>query len=285
MAATSFQQSILDSELPQSLTSFIDLQQHFGAEFEGLNTVEVGDRFASFVQKLIPQTDVGSDFDTPVINTKRSNDGGVDLTAQGKDGRSVLYIQAKFSVDRADTIDNVISKFQSYYTTAHSTPTNVKQGVLELDTRVVHFLLVTLSPIDKIIENYKNKNFASKAFFDKCDAEDRVKFLHGFQILSTLQAAYRKMHEIPANLTLNLEREPVCVNSVYLGVVSAKELQRLYTEFGDALFFENIRDFLGVQKERPGRSTPNEDITKTIKNEPEKMLARNNGIDHRTHLV
>src|SRR6266496_2482329 len=48
---------------------------------------------------------------------------------------------------------------------------------------------------------------------------------------------------------------------------------------GDALFFENIRDFLGVtSQERTGRKTPNKEIIKTVTTEADKMLSRNNGI-------
>lgn len=44
------------------------------------------------------------------------------------------------------------------------------------------------------------------------------------------------------------------------------------------LFFENIRDFLGIAKDRPGRTTPNQEINRTVLEHPEKMLERNNGI-------
>jgi len=263
---------------PLSLATIEDLRQHIRAEFEQHTSTEKGDKFAQFVQKLVPQTDAGHDFERPVINPKRANDGGVDLTAQGRDGRSVLYIQAKLTIDRAETIDNVVSKFQDYFTNSHVRSGNSAQAVLDLDSRVVHFMVVTLSPLENIIEKYKNKNFGSKKFFDECDEEGRISFIHGQQVLSTLRAAYRKSHQIPADLTINLVTEPIKVNNVYLGAVSGQELQRLYSEFGDALFFENIRDFLGLPKERAGRSTPNQEIIKTIRDTPDKMLQRNNGI-------
>ena len=46
------------------------------------------------------------------------------------------------------------------------------------------------------------------------------------------------------------------------------------------LFFANVRDFLGVQKgsDKVGRTTPNNEIMKTINTAPEQLLARNNGI-------
>ncbi len=46
----------------------------------------------------------------------------------------------------------------------------------------------------------------------------------------------------------------------------------------DALFFENIRDFIGPAKgrERVGRTAPNDEIIKTITTCPGKMIERNN---------
>ena len=56
---------------------------------------------------------------------------------------------------------------------------------------------------------------------------------------------------------------------------------------GDALFFENIRDFLGTTSGKvvTNRSTVNEEIIKTISKEPDKMLARNNGLTFRATKV
>ena len=61
----------------------------------------------------------------------------------------------------------------------------------------------------------------------------------------------------------------------------------LYDKHGDALFFENIRDFLGTTSGKvvTTRSTVNQEIINTIKNEPGKMLARNNGLTFRASEV
>jgi hypothetical protein len=67
---------------------------------------------------------------------------------------------------------------------------------------------------------------------------------------------------------------------VYIGGIRGADLTRLYREHGDALFFENIRDFLGVTSGRvvETRSTVNQEIIRTIQEQPDRMLARNNGI-------
>ena len=72
------------SNFPEYLSSFEALQQHFRAQLEGLSTTEKGKRFAQFVQKLVPQTDIGADFDLPILSDKVSGDEGVDLSAQGR---------------------------------------------------------------------------------------------------------------------------------------------------------------------------------------------------------
>ena len=75
---------------------------------------------------------------------------------------------------------------------------------------------------------------------------------------------------------------PVSVEQIAAVIrqMSQADQERLRKQFGDALFFENVRDFLGVQTEleKKGRTTPNLEIIKTVRDSPEKMLARNNGL-------
>ena len=61
----------------------------------------------------------------------------------------------------------------------------------------------------------------------------------------------------------------------------------MHSKFGDALFFENVRDFLGLSEaeEEQSVTTPNDEILKTIQEAPEKMLERNNGIVLRADRV
>jgi hypothetical protein len=69
---------------PSYLENFDLLQQHIRGQLEGLSTTEKGKRFARFVQRLVPQSDAGTGFDMPELNTKISNDGGIDLTGYDK---------------------------------------------------------------------------------------------------------------------------------------------------------------------------------------------------------
>lgn len=280
------QQDWTTKDFPDHLTSYDSLVQHFRGQLEGLTTTQKGDRFVHFVQRLIPQTEVGSGFDLPALREKKSGDEGVDLTARGRDSRSVLYIQARLWVDRAEKIDSIVSNFQAYLTTHHSRLSG-QQYQFNFDDQSPHFLLITLSRLKGILKRYEDREFASKDFYRQLVTESRLHFIDGNQILSILRAAHRKTSQLPANLILNLETPVIRKDNVFFGIIASTELRALYDQFGDALFFENIRDFLGPAKgrERVGRTTPNDEIIKTITICPDKMLERNNGIVFRADKV
>ena len=260
---------------PNYLETFELLQQHVRGQLEELTTTEKGKRFARFVQRLVPQADAGAGFELPELNNKLSNDGGVDLTGQDKKNGRTLYIQSKLYVDRADSIDSVLSKFQAFKASDKN-----QLSLFNTDDTSTHFLLVTLSPLSGILDRYKKQQYSSKDFYNKCVSEKRIHFIDGYEILNLLKNAYGKLSQVPTNLTINFETPCIHKDDVYIGIISNYELKELHRKFGDALFFKNVRDFLGVQTgaEKMGRTTPNIEIIKTIKNEPDKMLSRNNGL-------
>jgi hypothetical protein len=270
---------------PDYLASYEALEQHFRAQLEGLTNTEKGSRFATFVQRLVPQTERGSSYGVPELNPKRSDDRGVDLTAKRKDGTSLLHIQAKLWIDTADAIDSILSKFRDFLSTYHLGDGD--QALLRFEEVPVSFQVVTLSSLNRILERYKGKQYASKEFFEALVREDRLNFTDGPEVFKLLRNSYLKLGEIPRELRVTLVTSPIPIGNVYLGAISSDELKRLYEEFGDALFFENIRDFLDTSKstERSGRTTPNQEITRTVINEPEAMLARNNGIVFRADAI
>ena len=170
---------------------------------------------------------------------------------------------------------NAISKFQAFKASDKS-----QLNLFEADDTSIHFLLATLSPLSGILTRYKKQQYASKNFYERCLDENRIHFIDGYDILNLLRNAHAKLSQVPTNLTINFETSYIYKDDVYIGIISNFELKELHRKFGDALFFENVRDFLGVQTgvEKMGRTTPNLEIIKTIKNEPEKMLSRNNGL-------
>ncbi len=282
-----WQNSIPEESFPEHLRSYEALEQHFRANLEGLATTVKGSKFASAVQKLVPQTEIGADFTLPVLNEKKSNDEGVDMIARGKEDRNkVLYIQSRLWLDRAEKIDSVISNFQAY-TEAQQLPNINGQLMFTYEHVPPHFLLVTLSTLKGILKRYEKRSFSSKEFYRQCLAEGRISFIDGYQILSILRAAYIKVNEPPTQLILNLETPVISKDNVFIGIMSSTEIQRLYSEFNEALFFENVREFQGTTqgRERSGRATPNDEIVKTVTTEPGKMLPRNNGVVFKANSV
>lgn len=269
---------ISEEDFPEYLRSYEALSQYFRAQLQSLNTTEKGDRFAHAASKLIPQTDIGPEFDYPTLNNKKSRDEGIDLIATGKENKNRhLYIQAKLWIDRAETIDSILSKFQSYNEADRKS--SLGQLSFNFNTLDSVFMVITLSPLKTILAQYEKKAFSSKPFYHQIMQENRLHFIDGYQILSILKAAYSKVNKINTKIVLELEADFIHKDDVYIGITSSVALKDLYNHMGDALFFENIRDFLGVSnQERVGRKTPNNEIIKTVTNHPDKLLSRNNGI-------
>jgi hypothetical protein len=211
---------------PDYLASYVALEQHFRAQLEGLNNTEKGNRFATFVQRLVPQTERGSGYGIPELNPKLSDDRGVDLTATGKDGKSRLHIQAKLWIDRAEAIDLILSKFKDFLSTCYTEQGD--QALLRFEEAPVSFQVVTLSPLEGILAKYKSRQFASKEFFDTLIGEDRLDFTDGKEIFKLLRNSYLKLGEIPRELNITLATPPIPIGNVYLGAISSDELKRLY---------------------------------------------------------
>lgn len=273
-----------DYQVPEHLRSYELLEQHFRAQLEGLSTTQKGDRFVHFTQRLVPQTELGIGYQLPVLREKKSYDEGVDLTAAAKDGQSTLFIQARLWVDRVEAIDSVVSKFENFLKT-NEAKESVQRDLFTKEDGRASFLLATLSPLQNLIRLYESRDFSSKEFYKRLKSEGRIHFIDGHQVLPILRAAYGKISQLPTTVTLHLETDFIQKENVFISVLSNAEVQALYMAHGDALFFENIRDFLGVSQERSGRTTPNEEITRTITKDPDKMLERNNGIVFRAERV
>ena len=156
----------INGHFPDFLNSYNSFMQHIRGELEGLNSTDKGKRFAQFVKELFPETDMSKKFDSPSFNEKQSHDEGIDLVAQGKDGHSVLYIQSKLHIDRAATLDNILSEFYAYYQTRHGDQPN-SQLTLFNDERLPHFLIATCSVLDGIIRNYEGRSLSSKHFYEQ----------------------------------------------------------------------------------------------------------------------
>lgn len=303
-----------NDQLPSFLRTYEDFNDYIRSRFESENNTDKGDFFAKFITKIFPLSSIGDTFKEITLSHNKSRDGGVDLTARSDDLQKILYGQSKLTIRDVADIDGIISKFKNYFETIHKskkaqlalqmpiensiinknstkvkTSKNKKATTSNLsdDSSIsdVYFSIFTLSKVkNSLLKEYEKSQYASKNFYHELKNEGKFFFIDGPDILPLLQSAYRKLHVIPSNLKLNFASDIIKHENVYIGIVSAKELKRCYQEFGDALFFDNIRSFLGYMDGDSGTGmTVNLSIKNTAEDAPEEMLARNNGITFRAN--
>lgn len=156
--------------LPDFLQDYASLFSHFQGQMDGLTTVQIGDKFASLAEHLIPHTEAGSDFER-ATKSKKSWDKGVDLIFQHKEINGVeLRVQSKYTISSVDDVDLIISKFQEY----DSKDATNKQheldllGSLEEDSRQTSkYLIITSSKISNIIAKFLESQRPSRFFLER----------------------------------------------------------------------------------------------------------------------
>lgn len=281
----------ISDRLPVFLESFENLTAHFDEHFGPLGSNKRGDTFLELALKVITLTDEGQEFPPLCPSEKKTHDKGVDLyTAETVDGR-ILCAQSKYKIKGKDEFDSIISKFKNYETKI--SPPQPQPSLFPKSEDEEHpipvptFAIATSSKLSGILARYEESMLASRTYYRQLLDEQRLFFVDGPRILTLLQNLYKKTHLIPSNLELRSKKPWLVCDDVYLGVVSGADLVELYHKHGDALFFENIRDFLGTTSGKvvTTRSTVNKEIIHTASTEPDKMLARNNGITFRAAEV
>lgn len=267
------------SKYPHYLQSYGDMLSYFQSHFEDMLSTEKGRKFVEFALRTIPHSNIGSDFDIPQQSRKESHDKGVDATAVSKsDNKNQLCIQIKYSLKGVDEFDSIISKFANYDSLITSKDT---QTMLFSDDNSRTYMIFTVQDLKQITQNYEISNRSSKNFYLKLKFERRIHVIDGQEVFKILQTVYRKLNILPSNLELTSEKGFINYDNVYIGVVSAKMLKSLYDEYGDALFFENIREYLGIEK----KETVNKDIVESLGTNPKSFLSLNNGITFRAGQI
>lgn len=273
--------------LPDFLESFENLTTHFDEHFGELGSNERGDTFLDLALKVISLTEESQDFPLLRPSEKKSHDGGVDLfTAVTADGR-ILCAQSKYKIRSREQFDSIISKFYDYETSLR--PPKPQPTLLPEPDDVVSqlpiptFAIATSSKLEGIVARYQQSTLASREYYQQLLNQKRLFIVDGPRILNLLQSLYKKTHLIPANISLRSRSGWLACDNVWFGTVAGTDLVNIYAQHGDAVFFENIRDFLGTTSGKvvTTRSTVNQEIIRTISTEPGKMLARNNGITFR----
>lgn len=161
----------------------------------------------------------------------------------------------------------------SYHTSLDSS-----KLVQDAEGKTYYFMGVTLSNLTGILRSYRDREFFAKDFYQRAIQDQTLKFVDITEIWSTLRKNYRKLvGGVIPDMTLNLDGQYLQRDNVFIGIVSSDELRRLHVQYGESLFFENIRSFIEPVS-REGRKEPNEAIIETVQQYPEKMLEKNNGI-------
>lgn len=265
---------------PHYLQSYGNLQSYFSEHFERRNTnTEKGRTFVDFVKGLLPHTPIGSQFQEFTNSPKESHDGGVDIIGETNESLDILAIQSKYTIRGKEEFDSILSKFQNY---EHDFGRDAaKNGTLNLfnePTNRLDFVIITITNLNQIVKLYEDTRLGSKDFYNKLKNEGRIHIIDGTKIFDILKNVYRKLYILPSELSIKFSSDIINKDNVYIGILGTKELYEIYQNFGDALFFENIREFLGINK----KQKVNQDILQTMKAAPDNFLSLNNGITFRT---
>lgn len=250
-----------------------------------LSEVEKGRQWLNLTTEVVPHTELGKVFPPPEQSEKESHDEGIDLWSCTEDKSAYLYIQARYTLNRVDQLDEIISKFQAYYTKYHVSERPQQLSFLNADTSPqaeIYWMIVTLSEVHSLIlPKYLSSHRPSKDFFTQHFEAKRFAIIDASKIFQIASEGWEYKFGDAPDLTLTSSAGWLTPpGNVYIGVVSSSELQRLYRQAKEALFYENIRQFQGYQK-----GSVNVAIRDTVTNQPDKLIQLNNGIVLRAKRV
>jgi hypothetical protein len=238
--------------LPGHLESYNCFIEHLDANMAAWQTVQKGDAFAAAALKLLTIDPSFASFSNLRPNPKKSHDEGIDIFGATERNDVALGCQSKFKIKTVDEFDGILSKFQAYdFKGKGEAPEfDFDEGDPTL------YVIVTASRLENIRERYASRNFASRQFYDRLVGAKRLEVIDGPRMLRVIQEAYTKQFEVPHQLNLQSTSGWINVDgAAWLGFVRGDNLVQLHDSFGDGLFFENIRDFLGPKS---GQKTPDD---------------------------
>ncbi|WP_080509122.1 AIPR family protein [Chromobacterium violaceum] len=277
------------NDYPDFLSDYGSLIDHLNSQMEDLSTTEKGDKFATLAEYIVPNIDFGIRFEKSK-KSKKSWDKGVDIRFQSIDSDKIeLRIQSKFTISKVDDIDSIISKFSSYDTITEDE--NAQQNLnLDLENCQPHqYLIFTTSKIENLIKLYEKSQRPSLKFYEKIKENNLFHTIQGEDLLTQIRSIYRQAYVPPKEIRITLSHPFIQEKNVFIGVTKTEEVKRIYKQTGDSIFFENIREWLGVQggklKSGGKRETVNEAIASTLEESPEKMLERNNGMTFKATAI
>jgi len=281
-------------KLPTYLNSLGDLRDAFDHYSKNGSNTEKGTEFAQSVCKIIPLLSFGTDYLEPKINSKKSNDHGIDIRALSSDEKRTLYIQSKYTIREKGDLDGIISLFQAYHEEMYSQDKQNAPLLAMLEDQFSDedksvYAIFTLSKLEGILEKYTNSQLSSVSFFKFLERRKQIHIVDGEEILNLLQKLFEREYKKVSSITLELISDPIKVSDVYVGIASTYSIKSCWDQAGNSIFLDNVRPYLGEssgkRKVSDSRSYVNTLIAKTLSEEPHKFLSRNNGIVFRASEV
>lgn len=292
------------NKLPDFLENYVDFKQHIDQTYKDFSNVEKGKKFAELAKDTLNSHDDFSDLES-YLNPKASHDGGVDIFWKSpNDNQDKFFCQSKFKIRDKDELDSVISKFKDFDENLNSHNNEESEEQLELigprkdledevgslqdsDHKLhkVKYVIVTLWKLDKIIGLYEKTNRPSLTFYKKLVNEGRLEIIDGMRFYEYFLRAYQKEYAIPQEVRFRIIDKLANKHNVYVGIMNSNDLIEIYKKSGNGIFFENVRDFLGIGNKKDSTFDINSEIYKTAHDNPSKMIERNNGITFKANKL
>jgi hypothetical protein len=267
----------MTTNYPPILSSFGAFHQHIEGQLKGLLGHAKGDPWQEFSKKIMPITEIGGEFQTYRDNPKKTRDKGWDIIGKDDD-KKTIYVQAKYTVDNVNELDSVVS---NWVPLAGINPGQLPLGLEnpDVDSAKTLFALVTTSDLHSaILKRYLESQRPSARYLKDWLEEKRAAIIDGPTIYSLFREHYTKSFSKPQDHTLSFVTQHINYGNVWIGVIAASELKRIYKIARDSIFFENVRDFSGM-------TDVNQEIARTIRENADKFLQKNNGIVFSTSKV
>lgn len=270
---------------PEYLKDLDTLKTYLRRRTENMNTKNKGVVFADLVRHVFTLSPEYEGYGRLEHNPKfASHDQGVDLIGTNvADSNTKILVQARWALDRVDDIDSILSKFETFSDDSNGREKGqFSLGLFpdEKPKQNVNYLIASLDQLTSIISKYERQNRPTSGFYRKLKQENRIHFIDGNKIHNVLRSEWFKSTQTSMSTTLTSTAGGWLESgNVYIGIVSGAEIRSMYSRFGRSIFFDNIRDYLGnAYQEGKETDTVNDNIIKTVRSEPDKMLSRNNGI-------
>nr|WP_320913077.1 AIPR family protein [Bacteroides intestinalis] len=207
-------------------------------------------------------------------------DNGLDAIYYDKDSLTLWLVQAKYIMDGTSGIDNGdIEKYckgvkrliDGAFDKFNQKIKDKQDEILEAldNSRVKIQLLLAYTGRQLSSHNLDSLN----ELLEEQNDTDELLALHDFNVDKAYKGLEFGMVAAPISEDMLISNwgymeEPL---KSYYGQISGMDLGNLWSKYGKRLFTENIRNFLGS-------SSVNDEISNTIKNEPENFIYFNNGI-------